>query len=93
MGGDSERVDKSQKKAFITITAILVFCLGMLVGLVVEHSNLLNYSDGCVVLMSTYWFCLRSSLVLPLLFVHRAKELSSGKTPLLYMPTSESRFG
>ena len=78
VGGDRQRVDKSKKKAFITITAILgvllVFCLGMLVGLAVEHWNLLNNSDGgCVVLMSTYWLYLPSSSVLPLLFVHRAK--------------------
>jgi len=79
VGGDRERADKSKKKAFITITAILgvllVFCLGMLAGVAVQHWNLLNYSDSCVVLMSTYWFSLPSSLVLPLLFMLRAKEL------------------
>ena len=55
MGGDRERVDKSKKKTFITITAIigvlLVFCLGTLVGFAVEQSNLLNYSDCCVALI------------------------------------------
>ncbi|XP_039678485.1 uncharacterized protein LOC120573101 [Perca fluviatilis] len=75
-GGDRERVDQSKQRAFCTIMAILVVLLltysGNLVGLCL---SVLSKDDECVLVMSLFWFNIPSSLVLPLLFLHRAGTL------------------
>ena len=79
VGGDRERVDQSKQRAFHTITTIMgvlwLWFAGFLVCLALKYSNLLNYNDTCRVLLSGFWFSLPSSLVLPLLFLHRAGKL------------------
>lgn len=79
VGGDRKRVDQSKKRAFLTIVTItgVVFLkyVGLLVCTAVHASSLLDYHDGCVLLMSAFWFCLPSSLSLPLLFLYRAGKL------------------
>lgn len=78
-GGRSSR--GSKLRAFQTMTAITgtmwMWFLGVLVGLALstDHSQV----DGCVLLVCGYWFTLPSNLVLPLLFLHRARKLSGSK--------------
>ncbi|GAA6225456.1 uncharacterized protein LOC122870237 [Lates japonicus] len=64
---------------FHTVTAILTMLwfwfIGLLVCIALEMSWLLDYNEGCVVIMSGTWFSLPSKLVLPLLFLHRAGKL------------------
>ncbi|GAA6225468.1 uncharacterized protein LOC111236664 [Lates japonicus] len=77
--GDRERVDQSKQRAFCTVTAIMgvlwLYFVGFTVCLAVENSQLLGYSAGCLVLITANWMTLPSSLVLPLLFLHRAGKL------------------
>lgn len=75
-GGNRERVDQSKQKAFYTIVAILgvlmlrfTFSLTWALLYVVEENN------NCMMLMFEIWINLPSSLVLPLLFLHRAGKL------------------
>ncbi|KAI3375869.1 hypothetical protein L3Q82_003768 [Scortum barcoo] len=79
VGGDRERVDQSKRRAFHTIVAIMAvlwfWFTGVLVCLSLEISHILSHNGGCVVLTSSSWFTLPSSLVLPLLFLHRAGKL------------------
>ncbi len=81
--GDKEKefVDQSKRRAFHTITAIMavlwLWFAGLLVSVALNASPLLSASVGCVVMTSTGWFNLPSSLVLPLLCLHRAGKLSS----------------
>ncbi|XP_044040228.1 uncharacterized protein LOC122870237 [Siniperca chuatsi] len=76
VGGGEERVDQSKQRAFHTVVAITgvlwLWFVGLLVCVALEASLLLSYSDGCVVAVSAIWLNLPSSLVLPLLFLHRA---------------------
>lgn len=73
------KVDRQKQKAFVTITAIMAVLLlrfgGNLVCLAMASSSLLSYRVGCVVRITGIWFCLPSSYVLPLLFLHRAEKL------------------
>lgn len=77
--GKVEKVDRQKQKAFVTITAIMAVLLlrfgGNLVCLAMASSSLLSYRVGCVVRITGIWFCLPSSYVLPLLFLHRAEKL------------------
>lgn len=76
VGKDREWVHQSKQRAFHTVMAItgaLCMCFtGMLLTLALGTSQVLSYNDGCVLLVSGYWFSLPSNLVLPLLFLHRA---------------------
>ncbi|KAI9524414.1 hypothetical protein NQZ68_018097 [Dissostichus eleginoides] len=78
-GGDRTIVDQSKRRAFYTIVAILGVLLFRSCGnmaLVV----LTVFNEGiCVMVVSESWFTLPSSLVLPLLFLHRAGKLSCCK--------------
>lgn len=71
----------SKLRAFQTMTAITgtmwMWFLGVLVSLALstDHSQV----DGCVLLVCGYWFTLPSNLVLPLLFLHRARRLPGPK--------------
>ncbi|XP_051800001.1 uncharacterized protein LOC127532411 [Acanthochromis polyacanthus] len=75
-GGDKKRVDQSKLRAFYTIMVIL----GMLVlrfswNLVANVNYLMEKGLECVMMSVGVWFNLPSSLVLPLLFLHRAGKL------------------
>ncbi|XP_037615281.1 uncharacterized protein LOC119481999 [Sebastes umbrosus] len=79
-GGLKEHVDQSKQRAFHTITAILgvlwLWFVGILVSIGLYNSTLLSHSVSCVVILCANWFNLPSSLVLPLLYLHRAGKLS-----------------
>ncbi|KAM3591077.1 uncharacterized protein V6R79_021932 [Siganus canaliculatus] len=68
-----------KRRAFVTITAIMAVLLlrfgGNLVCMALASSSVLGFRVGCVVQVSGIWFCLPSSYVLPLLFLHRAEKL------------------
>lgn len=75
-GGGRQRVDKSKLRAFYTILAILgvlLFRIGGKIGTTALYSSLkIVESERCAVWLSVFWFCLPSSLVLPLLFLQKA---------------------
>lgn len=77
--GKRGKADRQKQKAFVTITAIMAVLLlrfgGNLVCLALASSSLLSYRVGCVVRITGIWFCLPSSYVLPVLFLHRAERL------------------
>ncbi len=79
VGGNREHVDQSKQRAFHTITAIMaVLCLWLAASVVVlalDKSNIMSRSEGCFLMVSVNWLTLPSSLVLPLLFLHRAGKL------------------
>lgn len=81
-GGDRDRVDQSKKRAFNTIMAILLTLLvrfgGNMVCAGIYCSK--SISDRCMVIYSGFWFCLPSSLVSPLLLLHRAGKLPGCRT-------------
>lgn len=76
---DRERADKSKIRAFHTIVAITATLMLRLSGHVlvisIYFSPVVSMGIRCTVLMSGIWFSLPSSLVLPLLFLHRAGKL------------------
>lgn len=78
VGGDREWAHQSKQRAFQTIMAItgaqLMWLSGILVSLSMDLSKLLDHNDGCVVMVCGYWFSLPSHLVLPSLFLHRARK-------------------
>ncbi|XP_068443439.1 uncharacterized protein [Clinocottus analis] len=79
-GGEGrQRVDQSKMRAFYTIVAILGALVlrvgGTTVQSVVDISPDVGESEKCIVFLSLSWFTLPSSLVLPLLFLHRAGKL------------------
>ncbi|KAL6118281.1 uncharacterized protein ACO6RY_03112 [Pungitius sinensis] len=77
--GGRERADQSKVRAFNIITAILGTHLFRLGGylLVLSAYNSLAWSEQvrCDLLLSGVWFGLPGSLVLPLLYLHRAGKL------------------
>lgn len=81
VGGDSKRVDQSKQRAFYTILAIMGVLLFGFVGNLIGNtvSALTSVENICVWLMSTFWLDLPTSLVLPLLFLHRAGKLQCCK--------------
>lgn len=80
MGGDRQRVVQSKRKAFHTITAIMLVLLmsflGTLLTIGLNNMNLLSDLDRCIILVSGNFCSLPTSLVLPLLFLQRAGKLS-----------------
>eukprot|EP00064_Thunnus_orientalis_P023645 superscaffoldBa00009152_g23897 len=78
-GTNREQPHRSKQRAFHTIMTIMavlwLWFLGILVCVALDESPLLTHSDGCVAMISGIWFSLPSSLVLPLLFLHRAGKL------------------
>lgn len=77
--GNRARVDQSKQRAFHTIIIIMVVLLfrfgGNLVCNVLIISPTVSLSVKCVVISATLLFDVPSSLVLPLLFLHRAGKL------------------
>ncbi|KAI3375883.1 hypothetical protein L3Q82_003767 [Scortum barcoo] len=81
VGGNRLQVDQSKQRAFHTMIIITgVLCLrfgGTLVCSVV--GSLTSYDVQCLVMVTGGWVNLPSSLVLPLLFLHRARKLPGCK--------------
>ena len=76
-GGEKENVDKSKLRAYHTILVILVvLMLRFFWGLVWVVPYVIGVGYDCVVTLSAFWFDFPSSLVLPLLFLHRAGRLA-----------------
>ncbi|CAJ1048241.1 uncharacterized protein LOC122870239 isoform X1 [Xyrichtys novacula] len=79
-GRNGGRVDRSKLRAFITITVILVVLWLWLGGILVSYSlygsNLVSMDVKCFLLTSVYVFNIPSSMVSPLLYLHRAGKLS-----------------
>lgn len=77
---EKQRVDPLKHRAFVTITAISsvlwVWFVGVLVAIALSHSPVLSDSIGCVVMASVGWFNLPTSLMSPLLYLHRKGKLS-----------------
>lgn len=77
--GDRDKVDKMRLRAFFTITAILGVLFIKFIGTLICNaliSPVQGVGDNvCVILLIVWWFCLPSSLLLPLLFLHRAGKL------------------
>ncbi|KAG8005894.1 hypothetical protein GBF38_004935 [Nibea albiflora] len=80
-GATGERVDQSKQRAFYTIMGImgvLSLSFGANAVATVMYGSV-GYDEMCLVMMATYWFDMPSSLVLPLLFLHRAGKLQCCK--------------
>lgn len=71
-----EKVDQSKQRAFNTIKAIIGTLLfrfvGNLVCTIIYSTSEYSLNVRCVAIQLSFWFGLPSSLVLPLLFLHRA---------------------
>lgn len=80
VGGEEEQMDQLKQRAFHTVRTILallwLWFIGFIVCITVGMSMLLSSAEKCVVIVSGNWLSLPSSLVLPLLFLHRAGKLS-----------------
>ena len=78
-GGGRQQLDQSKLRAFYTIMMILGVLMFRFVGVVI--SILLMSSPGvindqkCSLWLSMFWFCMPSSLVLPLLFLKKSGKL------------------
>ncbi|KAL7375600.1 hypothetical protein ABVT39_020561 [Epinephelus coioides] len=79
-GGEKQRVDRSKQRAFQTIAAILgvlgLWFVGLLASTGLYNSHLLSTSVRCVLAACSGCFNLPCSLMLPLLYLHRAGKLS-----------------
>ena len=75
-GGDRKRVDQSKRRAFYTIVAILGVLLIRFCGNMVWFALSVKKEMKCEVITSEDWVSLPCSLVLPLLFLHRAGKLA-----------------
>ncbi|KAJ0006165.1 hypothetical protein NQD34_013438 [Periophthalmus magnuspinnatus] len=78
--GEGRRTRKNQSKqsSFYTIMAILAALAGRFVNVMVLQSlSLFMTLNSCFVMASTLWLSFPSSLVLPLLFLHRATPRQS----------------
>lgn len=77
--GNRGGADKTKMKAFYTITVILGALLfrfgGQVLVLVIYNFTAVSEHVRCGLLISGVWFNLPSSLVLPLLFLHRAGKM------------------
>lgn len=76
-----ERVDQTRQRAIktilaITITLLIRFC-GNLILVLCLSSPVFSTSFQCLLMYSSFWFGLPSSLVLPLFFLHREGKLPS----------------
>lgn len=79
-GGEKKRVDPLKRRAFVTITAILsvlwVWFVVYFVVTALRRSSVLSDDVWCTVSATVSLFHLPVSLVLPLLYLHRAGNLS-----------------
>ncbi|KAM3590560.1 uncharacterized protein V6R79_011917 [Siganus canaliculatus] len=78
-GGARQRAERSKLRAFYTITVILGALLlkfgGSILSMALYSSALLEETRKCRILLTFGWTGLPGSLVLPLLFLHRAGKL------------------
>ena len=88
VGGNRERVDQTKQRAFYTIMVIMAALLfrfgGKIMNNIMYSSETISPGTVCLLIMSDIWFELPSSLVLPLLFLHRRQKLRC------YKQTTES---
>lgn len=79
--GDKEKGDQLKKRAFYTIMAILgMLVLRFTLGVTRSIYFVSDTNDYCVVMVSSFWFYMPSSFVLPLLFLHRKGTFSCFKS-------------
>lgn len=76
-----ERTDQTKQRAFnsilfIMITLLIRFC-GTLIFILVFLLSIVSITFQCILISSSFWFGLPSSLVLPLLFLHKEGKLPS----------------
>ncbi|XP_059210254.1 uncharacterized protein LOC131989092 [Centropristis striata] len=83
VGGNRDHIDQSKQRAFYTILAIMGTLFARFLSALVfgglSFTSVLNICDKRFIMWSTAWFYLPSSLVLPLLFLHRAGKLPGCK--------------
>lgn len=83
--GSGEKVDPLKRKAFVTIAVISsvlwLWLIGLFIAIALSNSPLLSESVSCLLTGSAEWFNLPPSLVLPLLYLHRAGKLCCWKKP------------
>lgn len=80
-----EKADQLKQRAFNTMMAIMgtllirfgvnLICAMYYTTKPIDHINVNNHDDACMMVNTSYLFSLPSSLVLPLLFLHRAGKL------------------
>ncbi|KAG7497215.1 hypothetical protein JOB18_033555 [Solea senegalensis] len=74
--GDVRAANRSKRRTIATVVAILLvqwlWFIALLVTMALDMSGKLGYEGGCVALVCGMGFTMPSSLVLPLLFLHRA---------------------
>lgn len=86
--GNRERADQSKQRAFYTILAILgALVLKFVSALVWSVVFVLARSNDCLIMAWSHWLNLPSSLVLPLLFLHRAGKLVHVKNIIMIQNT------
>lgn len=75
--------DRAKMRGYYTIMAIMVALLfrfgGHLLVLSINATPAVSEEVRCCILVSGVWFCIPCSLVLPLLFLHRAGKLLCSK--------------
>lgn len=80
VGGNKERLDQSKQKASHMIMAIMGVLLlrfvGILIYFVIDRKSSVDTKGLCMPLSLVFWLTVPSSLVIPLLFLHRAGKLS-----------------
>lgn len=73
-------INQSKKRALYTIMAIMGALMwrfgGYLSALIIYAISVMSEDVRCAVLLSGSWFSLPSSMVLPLLYLHRTRKLS-----------------
>lgn len=79
VSGDKKKVHQTKKRAFFNIAIITVVLfvkyIGLLVCTALHASSVLESWYGCAALLSSFWFCLPSSLIMPLLFLYKGGKL------------------
>lgn len=79
VSGDKKKVHQTKKTAFFNIAVITVVLfvkyIGLLVCTALHASSSLKSWDGCAALLSSFWFCLPSSLAMPLMFLCKGGKL------------------
>lgn len=79
LGGKREQANQSKQRAFYTIMAIMGALLfrfgGHLITYIIQTAIVIGATEACVIMFSESLFNLPSTLVLPLLFLHRVGNL------------------